>query len=241
MNASKRDRPTPMTLRQIGTFLAERIGEGLWPGICFVKTKKRAEELAKHISYYTGRETPVVTGDTPKLARKELSEAMTRRDPDYPVAITPGAWSTGVDIPALRWVGFCDLGQAPIWAIQSAGRGSRKDGKDKHEFFIYDFGATEDADARAGHTNGYCGSDTPDPHSLQWVVDTKPPAASWKNEDQAFLEELMEYNAADAEASQDRRQQHNPPHPQEMPWWVGLGILWLIGLALWMFITGDCS
>ena len=121
------------------------------PGIIFVKRKDRAKSLAEAIEQRLGGAAVWVTSEVPEGDRRGYIERM--RSGELKVAVATSAWSTGVDIPELRWIAYADKGRAPIWVEQAGARGSRiAEGKDS--FDLYDI-ACEDSHERAEHISGY--------------------------------------------------------------------------------------
>jgi ERCC4-related helicase len=144
--------------REVIEWLAEKAASAAGPGIVFVKRKDRAESLSKALTARLGQPIPFVTSDVPQGKRDEYKDAM--QEGELPVAVATTAWSTGVDIPCLRWLAYADSGRAPIWVIQAAGRGARPaEGKDG--FDVYDLRCGDTAE-RAEHleAGGYCADDT---------------------------------------------------------------------------------
>ena len=122
------------------------------PGIIFVRTKAKCRALAEAVSHQLGMTVPAVTSEVPLALRRRYIERLQKRD--LPCIVATSAMSTGVDIPELRWVAFADKGRAPIWVIQSAGRGSRP-APGKTAFDVFDLVASE-AGTRRKHLEGYC-------------------------------------------------------------------------------------
>lgn len=122
------------------------------PGIVFVRTKARARALAETVSKLLGRPVPHVTSEVGQKTREQYLARL--RSGSLPVVVATSALSTGVDIPELRWVAFADRGKAPIWVIQSAGRGSRP-APGKTGFDVFDL-IVDEAATRRDHLKGYC-------------------------------------------------------------------------------------
>lgn len=151
---------------EIALFLAhERIYNDEYPGIIFVDEKAHGKSLAAALSRATGKHTPVVTADMAKDERAKLAARMDARDPELPAVVATTVWSTGINIPNLRWVTLAGAKiSAPISALQSGGRGLRRpDGKVSCEVInVCDEGRYEQAaDRRSEHLAeaGYTVSD----------------------------------------------------------------------------------
>jgi superfamily II DNA or RNA helicase len=134
---------------EIAAFLAEKVlEEGLWPGLVFVRWKLHGELLAPALASALGTQSvPLVTADVYEGARDALAETLRRRDPATKVVVVTDVWSTGIDIPSLRWGALVGEGQAPVGLLQRAGRSVRaSDGKP--DFTLFDFrtiGTQDDA------------------------------------------------------------------------------------------------
>jgi len=120
-------------------FVADLIDKGDWPGIVFVRLQEHAAELAERLGGELDHEVPVVTTlHTDKVERDRLADRMRRRDPDVPVVVATGVWTTGLDIPVLSWIVQAGAGQAPIGQKQAAARADRlADGKEGYT--VYDW------------------------------------------------------------------------------------------------------
>lgn len=171
--------------RQIAALAAACIKAHGRPGIVFVIEKEHARRLAELVSKELKTEIPCVTGDTRRGLRQDLAEDM-RQGLGPPVAVATMVWSTGLNIPGLRWVIWAGEGRAPVRLKQGGARGSRRRadlGKTSYE--IYDVRTvgpgTESfqaqAEERAEHYKAM-GLD---------VAPLGPP-----EDDQALLEELRE-------------------------------------------------
>lgn len=122
--------------QRIAEYVAEKIRGGAGPGILFVRRRARAVWLAEQLSHLLGDQIPYITGEVPEARRAELAELL--RTGQLPLAVATTIWTTGVDIPGLRWVGLCE-GQAPIGVVQAAGRAARMaDGKATFEVWNFD-------------------------------------------------------------------------------------------------------
>jgi len=121
------------------------------PGVVFVRRKAKAEQLAAAIENVLGEPVPWVTSDVPQHKRDAYVEQL--RSGKTAVAVATSAWSTGLDIPELRWVAFADEGKAPIWVTQAAVRGSRV-AEGKTEFEVFDL-QCKDSAVRREHLSDY--------------------------------------------------------------------------------------
>jgi len=137
-------------IQKIAKWATEKASTQL-PGLIFVRRKDKAKQLAAAIEAEMGCFVPWVTSEVPQKTRDEYISKM--KDGRIPVAVATSAWSTGLDIPELRWVSFADEGRAPIWVTQAAVRGSRlAEGKTSYE--IYDL-SCKDSPERRQHLQGY--------------------------------------------------------------------------------------
>ncbi|MBM4370592.1 MAG: hypothetical protein FJ098_03015 [Deltaproteobacteria bacterium] len=76
-----------------------------------------------------------VTAEMPKARRERLAQEIREGTSPVRIIVATMVWSTGVDIPGIRWVLWAGGGQAPIGLIQSCGRGARlASGKGSFDF-----------------------------------------------------------------------------------------------------------
>jgi len=112
--------------------LAALVSEREGPGLIFVDRRAEAQGLAAALEEYLGWEVAWVTAERSQAVRAELAERMRTRE--LQLAVCTAAWSTGLDIPALRYVILTGENKAPIGALQSVGRALRNaEGKDGFE------------------------------------------------------------------------------------------------------------
>jgi superfamily II DNA or RNA helicase len=118
-------------LRQrITASVAELVQERDGPGLVFVDQRQEAQDLAAELEQLLGIEVAWVTAEKSKAERAKLATRM--RTGGLQLAVCTAAWSTGIDIPALRYVILAGRGKAPIGVLQSVGRALRlkADGSD---------------------------------------------------------------------------------------------------------------
>lgn len=137
-----------MDISNVVTFILERVlpdmsrairetgacQSAMAPGLVFVHTKASAEGLAAELSERLSLEVPWVTSDVSEERREAVAQGL--RDGLLPMAVCTDAWSTGIDIPSLRWVALEAWTRAPIGLRQRAGRGARL-ASGKTDFAIY--------------------------------------------------------------------------------------------------------
>lgn len=122
----------------IGQFVADLVRKkNMYPGLVFVRKKRHATSLARIVGDKLGITIPAVTSDVQKDEREGLVAQM--KSGASPVAVCTDVWSTGIDIPAVRWVLLAGAGQAPAGLKQRAGRGTRlADGKDGYVVYNWE-------------------------------------------------------------------------------------------------------
>lgn len=110
--------------------IAGLVQERQGPGLVFVDQRREAQELAAVLEEQLGREVAWVTAEKSKAERARLAGRM--RTGELQLAVCTAAWSTGIDIPALRYVVLAGRGKAPVGVLQSVGRALRlkEDGSD---------------------------------------------------------------------------------------------------------------
>lgn len=106
-------------------FVEEKVREGAYPAIIFVKELAHANYLSDVLSDALGLEVPAVSAQVPQSRRDEYLSRMRQRDETLPVCVATAVWSTGVDVPPLRWGLVAGAGKAPIGLRQQAGRLTR--------------------------------------------------------------------------------------------------------------------
>jgi superfamily II DNA or RNA helicase len=112
--------------RAVAELVAQHVWAGEWPAIVFCFEHEHAEQQARVLKEVLRLDVPVVTGETPRKRRKEIAEAMRRRDVEMPVVVATEVWSTGLDIPSLA-AGYNAGGRsAPIGLRQRVGRVLRR-------------------------------------------------------------------------------------------------------------------
>ena len=107
--------------QSIAKLIRERPDGG--PGIVFVDRKAEARWLSEALSSELGAPIPWVTSDLDRAARQAVADLM--RSGAVAGVVATSAWSTGIDIPCLRWIMLTGRTSAPIGVLQSAGRGTR--------------------------------------------------------------------------------------------------------------------
>lgn len=118
---------------RITQLVTEYVAKG--PGLVFVRTKAHARRLASRLAL------PVVTSEVNKAERQRIAEGL--ESGAIQAAVATAAWSTGVNIPALRWVILPERVKAPIAVLQSSGRALRQaDGKPCYEIINLVDGST---------------------------------------------------------------------------------------------------
>jgi len=109
---------------KIAALVSELSAKG--PGLVFVRTKAHAKHLAALL------QVPYVTSEVSRPNRQAVADSLSRGE--LQAAVATAAWSTGVNIPALRWVIMPERIKAPIQILQGSGRAMRKaEGKDSYE------------------------------------------------------------------------------------------------------------
>lgn len=123
----------------LSNLLTEKIDEGAYPGIIFVRTKAEGLALAEELQRSLGVPVHAVSADMPEQQRKALAAKMVARDEAAMIAVATSVWSTGINIPSVQWVIRTSNGTACIPLEQEAGRGARIDPSGgKTDFMIYD-------------------------------------------------------------------------------------------------------
>jgi len=106
------------------------------PGLIFVRTKAHAKHLAALL------QVPYVTSEIPRSERRRIQDGLSCGA--IQAAVATAAWSTGVNIPALRWVIVPERVKAPIQILQGSGRVMRNaEGKTDFEIINLVDAATE--------------------------------------------------------------------------------------------------
>ena len=95
------------------------------PGIIFVGRRVQAEEMARELAERLGHQVGWMTSQRPQKIGRALADQMRRGELQLVVATS--TWSTGLDIPGLKYVVLTGKDKAPIWLLQSVGRGMRVD------------------------------------------------------------------------------------------------------------------
>ena len=126
-----------------------RVDSGDFPGIIFVRLLEHGDALAQALSVRLGLKVPCITASVPPGEKESTLLLMRNADPACPVAVATATWSTGVDIPCLRWVMQAGAGVAPIGKIQEGGRALRPhEGKEDQGIEIINVMDTGDVDPR---------------------------------------------------------------------------------------------
>lgn len=120
---------SPDSVASLLALLREREGSG--PGLIFVGRRREAEELAEQLTEELGYEVAWVTAQRPLSLRKRLAQQM--KDGQLQLAVCTSTWSTGLDIPRLRFVVLTGRDKAPIGVLQEVGRALRVHGEDRFE------------------------------------------------------------------------------------------------------------
>jgi superfamily II DNA helicase RecQ len=136
----------PNVLSKVLPVIKKELELGNWPGIVFVRKRSEAWSLAQTLSLALGEPVMAVTAQVSPNTRKDIASKMSIRDPLTRVVVSTSTWSTGIDIPSLRFV-VLTTGRAPIGLIQSAGRGARMD-TDKPGYTVYSVGSDDNAHIR---------------------------------------------------------------------------------------------
>ena len=140
----------------------ERLGDERVPGIVFVKWLEHGETLKSLLESAGVDNVPLVHGQWSATKRNDLA-AKIRQGEGPRVVVATMAWSTGVNIPCLRWVLWAGGGRAPIQLVQASGRGSRiSDGKQSFEIIDIEDSGKRGEDLKKRQENmkeaGYGGS-----------------------------------------------------------------------------------
>jgi superfamily II DNA or RNA helicase len=118
--------------RRLVDGLAALVAERGGPGLIFVDQRAEAQEMAAALQEELGFEVAWVTAERSKAERAKLADRM--RHGQLQLAVCTAAWSTGLDIPCLRFVILAGRGKAPIGVLQSVGRALRlAGGKEGYE------------------------------------------------------------------------------------------------------------
>lgn len=121
---------------KIAACAIRKITAGEFPGIIFVRTKKYGRRLCEVISSLSNGQlnVPFISSEMSKAERKEIANKLARCDSGVPFVVSTRVWSTGINIPSLRWVLLGGGGKAPIGILQEGARGSRlSEGKEACE------------------------------------------------------------------------------------------------------------
>lgn len=97
---------------RIAQLVKEYIPKG--PGLVFVRTKAHAKHLAALL------QLPYVTSEISRSERRRIRDGLACGA--IQAAVATAAWSTGVNIPALRWAIVPERVKAPIQILQGSGR-----------------------------------------------------------------------------------------------------------------------
>jgi superfamily II DNA helicase RecQ len=105
------------------TTLSSIIADEASPGIVFVRRIEAGRRLAKRLGSELGVDVPFVYGGMRTRDRQKIAGELRAGKWKFVVATT--TWSTGINIPAIRWVVRMGAGAGRIGLHQEAGRGSR--------------------------------------------------------------------------------------------------------------------
>ena len=117
--------------------------------IVFVERREEAKQLATKLGeLLTPEPVQWVTAERSVPERAALVEDM--KAGRLRMVVATSAWSTGINIPCLRYVMLTGKGKAPIGLLQSAGRATRPDGTVPYEIVnIWEEGNERQARQRA--------------------------------------------------------------------------------------------
>ena len=166
-----------------------RVDSGDFPGIIFVRLLEHGDALAQALSVRLNLKVPCITASVPPGEKESTLLLMRNADPACPVAVATATWSTGVDIPCLKWVMQAGAGVAPIGKIQEGGRALRPhEGKDGgiEIINVVDTGDvdprwTEQARKREEHL-AHAGYDIPDSELTSRLLQPPPKKKKRKKE-----------------------------------------------------------
>jgi superfamily II DNA/RNA helicase len=131
--------------------IAEILGEEVPLTIIFVDTRAEAWALAGALRDTLSIDPDAVLAVTAEVPQKEREKiAADMRAGRVCIVVATSTWSTGIDIPALRYVFLTGRRKAPIGALQEVGRSMRvSEGKPSYEIInLVEPGAEKAAERR---------------------------------------------------------------------------------------------